>query len=292
MSLFPNRTQPTTIGGTIATPTSTTLSELDITGLPVGTVVWNAEVESYFVLTLSTASLDPDVVVEVKDTVGSRWIKDTAGGLTPTQEAKVDGYDYDGWFTEQQELMAAQVPALTNFKEVPIVFSADGVPAVNFNSADAGLAGGSITSDADKAASLYPLALFKTPITLGFAFAVRGVLAASTGGNFNYIGLINSAQTRYIGVATYSVTDATHYILYANAGAEDSEVSTVVADSDEHNFVVTFDLTTLKLFIDGALVASNTDLTQLSDLAVLLALTDHVAGDAIGCRLAIGYIAP
>lgn len=69
--------RPMALGGTIAVPNSGQLAIMPATGLPIGTRVWNDGVGSFFTLRLSTAALDPDVVVAVADTVGSRWLLDT-----------------------------------------------------------------------------------------------------------------------------------------------------------------------------------------------------------------------
>jgi hypothetical protein len=84
-------------GGTIVVSDSTALALVDASELPLGTTVNNLDVGFPFKLTLSTAALDPDVVVEVKDTVGSRWILDTSSNdvesVTGTSPIEIDNTD-------------------------------------------------------------------------------------------------------------------------------------------------------------------------------------------------------
>lgn len=66
---------PETPGGGIAASDSDAISdEIDVGGLPIGTRVFNVDVGSNFVLTVSDASLVTDEILAVKGTDGSRWI--------------------------------------------------------------------------------------------------------------------------------------------------------------------------------------------------------------------------
>jgi hypothetical protein len=59
---------------------STALAALEIPPITVqpGVKVWNQDVGAYFKYTISTAALDPNVVVEVAGVTGARWIIDTS----------------------------------------------------------------------------------------------------------------------------------------------------------------------------------------------------------------------
>lgn len=76
------RSTPGKLGADLVVVDSTALAELSADKLTPGTVCYNTDVGAFFVLTTSTASLDPDVVVAVKDTDGARWIVETGGGAT------------------------------------------------------------------------------------------------------------------------------------------------------------------------------------------------------------------
>lgn len=69
-------TRPQVLGGTIAASDSASISsDLNANGLPIGTLIWNEDVGDVFRLTSSSASLVPDQILAVRDTVGARWIK-------------------------------------------------------------------------------------------------------------------------------------------------------------------------------------------------------------------------
>jgi hypothetical protein len=87
--------RPDTLGGTIAVSDSDALELLVARGLPIGTLVFNQDVGLFFKLTISTAALIPDQVVEVFGIVGSRWIVQSpaVGGVASVTGDGVDNSD-------------------------------------------------------------------------------------------------------------------------------------------------------------------------------------------------------
>src|SRR5438477_437835 len=77
---------PRRIGASLSTADSDTLAALDPHGLTLGTKCWNVDVGAYFTLSTSTASLDPDVVVDVDGLTGARWLVDTNGTSVATDD--------------------------------------------------------------------------------------------------------------------------------------------------------------------------------------------------------------
>ncbi len=301
---------PSTPGGFISVSDSTALAtELSANGLPPGTKVWNLGVGAYFTLTDSTASLSPDVVVAVLGTTGVRWIKDVAAtGIVTTVVAGngiavnasdpnnpiVSNYDdYDGWFKTVVDLMHAQVPSLTNFREMKIgQYPIGAATGATVSTDDALVAGGGVGNPAG-GGKLFGASLTTIPKTGRWAIAFRGNLKTSTAGHFNYLGLLTSAFNHELGgVATFSTSDATHYVLYTFAGTEKKTVSSVVVDDAYHTFVITFDATTLKLFIDGTQAATLVDLGGTADENAYIGLQGTVALEAKAARCAYGYVAP
>lgn len=90
---------PRSLGGTIAASDSDSISnEISADGLPVGTMVWNADVGAFFKLTASTASLVTDEILQVLGSVGTRWIIVTNGtgsveSVTASTSNAVDNSD-------------------------------------------------------------------------------------------------------------------------------------------------------------------------------------------------------
>ena len=325
------------------TADSDTLAAIEIPpGTSLGTKVFNVDVGSDFILTLSDAALDPDVIVAVAGYDGLRWIVNStsatvttdatldgdgssgdpltvvsaptadaptdaatftaalnaatssaSGLMTAAQYKKITDLDFDGWLTTQVELMKAQAPALTNFKELPLNLLATSVPNASWSPADGVQIGGSITSASGKAVPISNSTVWQTPATTSWAFAVRGKLVTSTAGKVNFFGMMDASIDKLAGVATYSVGDATHYLIYTSTSpGEEVQVSTLVCDDAIHDFVVTFDGTSIKLYVDGTLRATETTLTQLADAAHYFAAFNTTSPEAIVLRAAIGYIDP
>jgi hypothetical protein len=68
---------PQRLGAGLVAADSVALALLDPDGLTIGSRCWNADVEAYFALTVSTAGLSADIV-EVFGLTGTRWIKAAA----------------------------------------------------------------------------------------------------------------------------------------------------------------------------------------------------------------------
>jgi hypothetical protein len=80
---------PSRIGGVISAFDSDSISnEIAVSGLPIGTKVWNEDVGSFFKLTISTASLVTDEVLEVLGITGARWIVESTGGFVESVTAQ------------------------------------------------------------------------------------------------------------------------------------------------------------------------------------------------------------
>lgn len=363
-------THPTKLGGIISAFDSDSISaEIDVSGLPIGTKVFNQDVGSQFTLTLSDATLVPDVVLEVKGITGARWILDTSGGggvvsvtgdgvdnadpanpvvdltgvivtdmFDPTAKApdadhaddadtadaastadsptnattftaaldeattaakglmsvsdkvKLNDLDYDGWFKTQVDIMHAQAPALTNFREMKLGDRPAGV-SLGSASNDPNAVGGGISHGAGAKVTV-GASIFQTTATTSWAFAWRCKMPAPSGANFYFAGLLNAGATHYCGVASYGTTDATHWQIYLYNGVTETIAATSnVADTNYHDFVMTFDGTTIKLYIDTVLRASTTTLT-LTDEPMFACINGPGAGDVKALRFAYGYIAP
>jgi hypothetical protein len=120
----------------------------------------------------------------------------------------------------------------------------------------------------------------------------RAKLQTSVAGKFNFLGFANAANSHWYGIATYSPDDATKYLIYTYNGAEVFTASTLACDDAFHTFVLTFDATTITLFVDGVSKATQTTLTSITDEAVFPVVEGITALDNKVTRFAYGYIAP
>lgn len=256
-------------------------------------------------ITRSADGLQMSVDGQAPEPVGGGVVASVVGGAgiivddsDPTSPEVSASSDYDGWLKAQIATMLLAAPALTQFRELPLSLFANGTPAANWTAANGGTAGASLSAANGKAAAFSNLSIVPLPASTSWAFAVRGSLATSTAGRFNFFGLIDAAIQNTYGVNTYSTVDGTHYILYTATGAtEEAAISSLVCDDGTHDFVVGLDATAedplLSLYVDGALVASNIDLSGLSDGAVTyLGLFNTISPQTIAMRAAVGFIAP
>ena len=259
--------KPPTIGAGVSVANTTELAALDVSTLTPGTLAYVVADSQVYQLQLNAGAWTWETV-----TFGG------GGGV----------FDYDGWLTAQVAVMHAQAPALTNFREIEV-----GVKAFVTGGKDGAAPGGAVANDTVGTVDLTVASLFQQPKTKSWAIAFRAAIPATTSTNFNFVGLQNAAHTHDLGVAQYHTADSgDHYLLYMYNGAELAPASTVVADTAFHDFVVTFDGTTVKMFIDGTLAASTATLTSITDEAMQASVFGNVAGATRCVRFAYGYIAP
>lgn len=104
------------IGSAISVLDSATLAQVGIVGLTVGTQVWNQTVGAYFALTVSSAGLVTDQIVQVAGVDGWRWVVQ-ATGITPTQSAKLAAVDLFQAGTALTDASATITPAADKASE-------------------------------------------------------------------------------------------------------------------------------------------------------------------------------
>lgn len=198
--------------------------------------------------------------------------------------------DYDGWMAGQITAMLAQVPTLTNFQEV---FVAEITPPIAATANNNGaIEGGAFTPTADTS-TIFTRSVFNLPKTGKWAIAFRGSIALpDTASDYTDIGICNAGATHTVTAHAEQSVSAT-LIYLSILGATATNVATAVLGSATvRNFLLTFDTTTVKLFIDGTLAASTATLTNLTDEAMFVYAYNHVGGDAKVARCMYGYVAP
>lgn len=213
------------------------------------------------------------------------------GLMTAAQLVKLADLDYDGWFKTQVDLMHAQAPALTNFREIKLGDRPNGITLGSVAN-DPSLVGGGLTHTGGQKLAIAN-SIFQTPASTSWAMAWRCKMPVPSGTDFYFAGLLNADASDYCGFASYHGGDATHWVLYLYNNPTETMVATSnVADTNMHDFVMTFDGTTVKLYIDTTLRASTPTLTALADQAMFPCINGNNAGDVKAVRFAYGYIAP
>lgn len=220
------------------------------------------------------------------------------GTMSSEDFVKVGNLDFDDWFTDVCDIIHAACPAITNIREIKIgdgagIADGEGPLATQQAAIDGAVDGGAIANDTAKGAAFSTASIVNGPKTVSWAVAMRSRVLATSGVSFNLVGLFNAGGTHSIGVAAYHVTDPTDkYLLYSYDGQEVAVVTAVSCDTAWHTFVVSFDGTTLKLFIDGVLRASTTDLGGITTQPMFAAQSSSIASAVKTARYAYGYVAP
>ena len=244
-----------------------------------------------------TIDLIPGNAADATGPDGTVRLTRTSAGLQASVDggapAPIAGSGSAGRFSTLAATMVAAVGTLTDFNgNGPAIFP-NGNPTALFQAADAKLPGGAVTAANAKGAAISNAVVFVDVTTVSWAVGFYGRLATSADGNLNMLGLIG--DTSLYGVATYSIADATKYVIYTfkAGGPEVTEVSDVVCDDQDHFFVLAFDVEAgeLTLFIDGTEAASTTTLTAMHDADVYLGLYNTVSGDAIAFLGGVGFTA-
>ncbi len=215
-----------------------------------------------------------------------------AGTESAAQFVKVTNYDFNSWYSGAVTTMKTAVPALTNFWGMKLGTFPSGVTPATAATNDAQVAGGGMGNIVGGGAQVFTNSLTLTPKTTSWAMAWRAKLITSVAGAFNFIGFIDVTNGHDYGIATFSTDDATKYLIYTYNGAEKFTASSLACDDAFHTFVLTFDGTTLTLFVDGVSKATQTDLSKMTDEAVFPTIEGTVANANKATMFAYGYIAP
>lgn len=194
----------------------------------------------------------------------------------------------DTWANNVADLMLAAVPALTRFEYFKIGFNSLGA-AVGAVTSDALIPGGGMTTP-NATFKAFGTSLIQLPKTTPWSLGVRAKLLGPTVARQSHVGLFNAATTRAVQIFVNPTTDATHYVLSVGDATPLNIAATTLADAAWHDFVITFDLTTLALWIDGVSVASTTTLTELVDEALYLTIYNTIAGESVLQRVVFGYV--
>lgn len=175
----------------------------------------------------------------------------------------------DEWATEQEAFLQAAIPTLSAFQFIKIG-QAPGGTALATQAVDGGVEGGGYGVASDTLWLRYTSSVYLTPKTGVWGIAFEAKLPTITSAKTAYLGLVNAASTNLVGVGAVFASSQTHFVLHIVGGTTTSATSTQAGDTSLHTFAITFDLTTVTLYVDGVSVATQTTLTNLTDQAMQL----------------------
>ena len=186
-----------------------------------------------------------------------------SGYLAAADKAKLDTLSVS-WASARASECFAAAPALT--EAVYVKISANGsltATALAAGFGDASVEGGAVKNSTSWAA--YSTAsVFQTPAAKSWCVAFRAALPVpSTGGDVADLGLVYGARSHLAAMGGVNSTDTTHIVLQLTGTGTTSVVSTTAIDGAWHNYMISFDGTTVKAWQDGVVVASQATLTNL-----------------------------
>lgn len=299
--------RPTTPGACFVATDSDSLAELPPAGITFGSKCWNIDVEAYFTFTASTAALVTDEVVAVSGLVGVRWIIDVPATGVVDEIASGNGVEVDNtdprvpivgvpsvdaWYDGQVAFIRSKI-AGTTMKFSPLMKL--GTSLAGFTptgAADASVVGGGATVGTSGTA--FTPSIYQNVKAEKFGFSFRGKFALPTSGRSAAAGLwsLSGPGTHQVVFGTTHSVDATHYAFRLFGTGNVALASSVVADTDLHDFCVTNDGTTLTLWIDGVSAATMTGANYanlVNGEANQLVGVNTNAGECILTSLVYGY---
>lgn len=185
------------------------------------------------------------------------------------------------WYAARAAEQAALMPALTRWKRIPCGLSGTAITPVTTGTAGEG---GSLNGPSG-AVAVFSNNVFYKLKTVGGAVSFRCIFEAPVGGRVAFIGAHNAANSVAWVFGTDGTFDATHLMFRTvNTGGGGplliAVASTFVITAGQA-IDVTFvkDATTLTLMVNGTTVATDTDLTYMTDEAMQLYIFNTTLND-------------
>jgi len=192
------------------------------------------------------------------------------------------------WENTQQAFLASKVTGLT-YEAIKFGLQGAGVASsLAIPAADGQATGGGITG-AGPGYRVLGNVIYKQLLAVKWAFAFDAKLPIVSTHDCE-IGFYGTVASHYVALRALASGDATHIQLLTANGTPNPKTTTFVADGLYHTFAVTYDLTTITVYVDGTQVLASTDLTQLGNFAALPCIYTDTAGDAVIRQLICGYV--
>lgn len=182
-------------------------------------------------------------------------------GFTPTQLANYLGFVGDWWAQKQFVTALGAVPAITGWKDIPVLTNAMS-QAAGAATADAGIEGGGVAPN--NATRILSGTIFQNPAGGNWAVFFRASFGALTTAVNGEVGITSSDGLNGVYFGAVNVTNTTHFVgsIFA-AAAGTTNVTLGAADTAMHDIGITDDGTTIKFWVDGVLSGSTTTRTNV-----------------------------
>jgi hypothetical protein len=220
-----------------------------------------------------------------------------AGTMSAANFSRVAGLAIFGdWFTS----MAAFIASKTSVTEAAPIWPGQqptGATAAPGVTPDPGVIGGGL-SVGGASTRVLTSSIYQSLTAEFWGFGFRAKFALPTSGHTAYAGIQSLAGpgNHAIVVGTIFANDATHYVLKLFGSSTIAVATSVVADTNLHDFAITSDKTTVTLWIDGVSAAMVTGANFTNGVAGgepnQLLVFNSDAGEAILTKGIYAYVAP
>jgi hypothetical protein len=216
-------------------------------------------------------------------------IPSAGSGLSVAQTAILAAQASD-WFTS--EVVAGQVllPTLTKYRRIPlpIVLSTGGAAMTG----DATVEGGGLVTTQNAKITSVGVTTFQTPKTGPWMLSgIVKLMGGGVTGHDSAFGLGNAAGTHVWWYGRFFSVSTTKYSVQLVGTSTPAAVAGLVnADNNAHKIRITFDGTTVNVYLDGTLDATHTTIAQMANEAMGPFFYSGTTGEAVLEDLMVGYI--
>jgi hypothetical protein len=193
------------------------------------------------------------------------------------------------WASAQYDFIHDLMPTLTRFQYLKAgqVPQGGAVPSTS----DGAVEGGGRTS-ANATFAYLTASVFQAANTGVGAMAFRARFLAASAGQTNAVGLANADASHDLLIGAIASISTANYGLAADGTASTTDDLAVANDLGFHTFVVTWDATNIKVYLDGALVATRAIGTNVVDEPLYLISYNTVSGETVWTECLYAYVAP
>jgi len=277
---------PLSGNGSVGTPATIAAGAIALTKLATqaqATVVGNASGSG----TVSPTALTATQLTALLNAATSSL----PGAMTAAQFTQLT-YLAARWENAQEGFLSSKISNL-NYEYIKIPYTIYGAKSpLGIGTGDASVQGAAMTGGATSGAGAYNQltgVLYTTPKTTNFAFSFYGNFPVPSGSNNKQAGFTNVAGSHGIDLVSKLSIDATHLVLQLNGASTTNAATTHVIDGNPHTYSVTWDATTVTVWVDGVSVLAQTTVTNLVDDSLVFYVYSTEAGAFYVSKLLYGY---
>jgi hypothetical protein len=213
----------------------------------------------------------------------------TADGPTDASEFSDDlGVSIGAWAAARRAEALAVIPELTRFKVIDSINYGPSSTAPTF---DGSVEGGAMSPLANGNAIYFSRSFAQTVKTGKGCIIFRAKFLVPGVGNESAIGVINAAASHIVSIDRVPNATSTHYRFRAVGAGTTVQNGSATADTAWHNFMLIWNGTNIRIYLDNTLDNTVTDLSNVNDEAMSAYMLNTESTDVFIQHAMIGYVA-